>query len=592
MAEMLFMNDFTGGWNADKSPESLQPNELVVADNIDISNRGGVRKRPGLVAINTSYGAKVTQIFEWVRASGNVYLMAVIGNGLYQVSESGSRTLVQTLKANCESVSFFSFNDKLYFLDGEKIYTYNGSTSSPITQAGTPTISAVPAPEGVEPLAKGLYRIAVTFELSGGAMVGPLAIGTYNLTANDSILKWTNIPSGPIGTVARRLWRTMPGLERFYAIGEVTQQNDFTDSVQIKGAHGPGEPFSASSNFEAINRCRFAVRHPKSLRVFYAGDPSNQNALMFSEPNAPDYVKGTSVMYPSTDEGPITGLALFVDSVMVFFRHCAYIWRGIDPEIDAIWTRIPIADGVRAHRTICHTTNSLTYLGDGGIYTLHPSVLGQNAEVELGTNVVGDITRERISSVIKNIRNPEKCVATFDRKNRRYILAYEDPDIAVSGNNALLVMEEQFGGSCVRWQPIKAHCVYTRLNGEVLIGTDNFICKFGGHTDLGQPIQFVMSGLYAPNTAMTRKLFTKVTVTTRDEALPEKYMLDIGTGEGFTESYVIQHDDSFVIDTVSKRFRTTAKMISVGIRHNEPVDFEVQSIGIEYTPVRAYGRRT
>jgi hypothetical protein len=130
------------------------------------------------------------------------------------------------------------------------------------------------------------------------------------------------------------------------------------------------------------------------------------------------------------------------------------------------------------------------------------------------------------------------------------------------------------------------------LNGEVLIGTDNFICKFGGHTDLGQPIQFVMRGLYAPNTAMTRKLFTKVTVTTRDEALPEKYMLDVGTGEGFTENYVIQHDDSFVIDTVNKRFRTTAKMISVGIRHNEPVDFEVQSIGIEYTPVRAYGRRT
>ena len=59
MAEILFMNDFTGGWNADKSPESLQPNELVVADNIDISNRGALEK-DRLVAINTSYGAKVT----------------------------------------------------------------------------------------------------------------------------------------------------------------------------------------------------------------------------------------------------------------------------------------------------------------------------------------------------------------------------------------------------------------------------------------------------------------------------------------------------------------------------------------------------
>lgn len=590
MAETLFIADFTGGWNADKDPDQLAANELVVADNIDISDRGGVKKRKGLLAINsTTYGAPVTQIFEWARASGTTYLMAVIGNALYRINADGARSLVQTLKSGCENVSHFSFNDKLYFLDGNKIYVYNGSSVSPITQAGTPNISAVPASEGQTPLPKGLYRIAVTYELSGGTMVGPFAIASYNLTANDSILRWSNIPDGPIGTVAKILWRTMPNTEIFFPIGKVSQQTQYDDDVEIKGAHSSmGRTFSVSTNFDAINRCRFAVRHPKSLRIFYAGDPGNDNALFFSEPNAPEYVKGTSVLFPATDEGPITGLALFMDAVVVFFKHCAYIWRGIDPEMDAIWMRLPIADGVVAHRTICHTTNALTYLGGGGIYSLHPSVIGYNAEVELGNQVVSNITAERVGNVIKSIPVPEKCVATFDRRNRRYILAYQDLEVGGSGNNALLVFEEQFGGACVRWKPIQAHCVYARMNGEVLVGLNGYICMFDGYTDMGAPVVSHIEGQYSPATHLVRKLFTKMAIATEGAANDEYKVATL------IDDQALNFDIDNAVDgfnTTRLKFRKTGKRFRLRIKHERPTDFVLYSVGVEYTPTLTYGGR-
>ena len=119
--------DFRGGWNCDAAPDNLADNELALADNIDLAERGGLSKRRGTVALNEeSYGAQVEQLFEWSRDSGENILMAVIGKTLCTIADDGTKTDVQEL--NSSRIGWFFFKDALYFVDGAEYRVYDGET--------------------------------------------------------------------------------------------------------------------------------------------------------------------------------------------------------------------------------------------------------------------------------------------------------------------------------------------------------------------------------------------------------------------------------------------------------------------------------
>ena len=53
-------------------------NELTVAENVDLMERGGLVKRKGTQAINAeSWGVQVEQLIEWPRHSGEMLLLVL-----------------------------------------------------------------------------------------------------------------------------------------------------------------------------------------------------------------------------------------------------------------------------------------------------------------------------------------------------------------------------------------------------------------------------------------------------------------------------------------------------------------------------------
>jgi len=73
--------DFRGGLNTDAAPDHVADNELVIAENVDLLERGGITKRKGTVKLNQEpYGAPVEQLIEWPRDNGEEWLLAVIGD--------------------------------------------------------------------------------------------------------------------------------------------------------------------------------------------------------------------------------------------------------------------------------------------------------------------------------------------------------------------------------------------------------------------------------------------------------------------------------------------------------------------------------
>ncbi len=279
------------------------------------------------------------------------------------------------------------------------------------------------------------------------------------------------------GTVLRRL--------------ATIENNTATTYDDTTADYDLGSAIRSENNLAPIKRCKFIVRHPKSFRIFAAGDSENPTALYFSEPNEPAYFPKTSMLVPTTGDGPITGLALFGDAVMVFYRHSIWIWRGLDPDEDAIWEKLPTGQGTVAERSIALTQNSLTFLGIGGIYAISPAILAYTVTLAPGEELIANLAANRVTNAIRGIVHPEKCCAVYDPYNERYLLAYCD-DPAIDRNNRVLVYDWGLH-AFTRYTDLYINDFCYRQNGDLLAATDGYIIKMGeGYRDYGdRPIRML-----------------------------------------------------------------------------------------------------
>lgn len=371
--------DFRGGLNVDTALDNLMDNELTLAENVDLMERGGLQKRKGTKRINeNSYEKPVEQLIEWGKNDGSLMLLAIIGTKLCKVSDAGVSTEIADVAT--DKIGYMFHQDKVFFVDGNKYRVYDGST-------------------------------------------------VQDVVAYDD------------------------------------EKNDLSP----------------------IKKCTMIVRHPKSMRFFCAGNTTDKAALYFSEPGAPDFFKETSKMYPTTGDGPITGLTIFGDAVMVFFKHSIWIWRGMDPEIDAIWEKIPTGVGTVSNSSVVLTTNSLTFLGDGGLYSISPAILSYTLTLQPGQDLVANLTNSKVNSIINGINKPEVSFGIFDAINQKYMLAYTDEH--GERNNRILVMD--WGTMAfTEYTNIQANCFLLRRNGDLLVGSNGYILQMnvGGSDADGSPI--------------------------------------------------------------------------------------------------------
>lgn len=492
--------DFRGGLNTDAAPDNLMDNELEQADNVDLSERGGLSKRKGTVKLNAeSYGDEVYQLFEWPRNDGTILLLAVIGTTLARIAEDGTRTNLQALAGN--HVAHFFLQDKLYFIDGAEYRVYDGTTVTAVVPKSDPTNDLAP-----------------------------------------------------------------------------------------------------------IRRCKFAVRHPKSFRIFTAGNPDDKAALYYSEPNDPTFFKQTSKLYPTTGDGPITGLALFGDAVMVFYQHSIWVWRGIDPQEDAIWERLPTGQGTIAPETIALTQNSMTFLGQGGIYTISPAILSYTITLAPGEDLIANLAEDKVTRLVRSIVYPEKCSAIYDPYNERYLLAYCD-DPAINRNNKILVFDWELK-AFTRYTGLFVNDFCYRANGDLLLATNGYILKMGeGYRDwAGQAIPAkIMTKAYNLDYPFHKKRMTRLFVSFRQSDVD---VCRINARIKVDDVALLELQDATVYDSFvwgdkwgemwGWRNLVTTRMKISGSGHRVQVELSndqldmpttIYGIAFEYRPIRAKGTR-
>ena len=226
------------------------------------------------------------------------------------------------------------------------------------------------------------------------------------------------MPRGPVGTVARRIYRTRnlgefetgesanyeAGIigdhEVYYYVGQVnnnydTNYVDYTaDTALVTNA-----PLDSDSIPWPTPSPRYGASYYS--RLFMDGGPGDQFRIYYSNPNQPESFGALSYFdYGSKEGGAITGLHVYNSQLLVFRERAIDVIR---PSTRGFIT-VPFVQGIgtQAHDTITTIPNlGVVFLGNDGIYLI------------AGTNEGGSSLKvERISDPI---------LGTIERINKSLI---------------------------------------------------------------------------------------------------------------------------------------------------------------------------
>jgi len=536
--QMVAFRDFTGGLNTDKADGNLAENELRVADNVDFSERGGLQKRKDTSIYEDYFTQQVERVFEWNTSDGTTELMAVLEDGSLVRVNTGE-TIFQLFGTH---ISWFVLQEYLYLVDGNNYYRIDDETFN---------YETVPEQD-----VSGIREYGENFQ----AELDKEYELEYDDIQTDS--ETVSLFDDPDTTFERGTDYEMSiedyeeGIITPLSSGTMVEGEEYYIDYEYE--------FEGNIDLEPIRKCRYIIRHPKSFRIFAARNNDDPDAIYYSEYNQPDNFKATSVIHPTTNDGPVQGIEILDEMLLVFYRNSIWAWRGLDPAQDAVWEKLPIKHGTYNHRTLETAIGAITFLDNNGIYALSPQKGTQN------------ITDNKVTNEIKSISNKNEVHSIFDAGNNRYLLAYSDN----TGRNDKILTFDWELGAFARWTglgDVNDFC-YTQ-DGELLMATDGAIKK------LNQD--------YGNNNI-------DLNVLTRTMTLQNPYLYKLIENLFLTlNNYTNDTEATINIDDLDKLFDITNDItrnplhekgveIQVELSDNSTENIILYDYGLEFKPVRNY----
>ncbi len=486
-SKVISYTDFRKGMNDTAPSDSLQDGELLLAENIDLLTGGGFSSRKGQEKFNAaSLNGQVTQAFQWIYKNEE-RLMIVVRTGsdasvqhkLYQVDESGVATFKKDIAA--ARVGYFMIKDKLYIGDGTNMYMLEDNS-----------ITTLAATDGE---ARTKVRLIITShaQYAGDAKVNIDGASTTVTLALDDTRS---------DVAAKIRAKTFTGWSVSGTGYEVVLEASTKGEKNVQwdpgttGAWGEviyeGRGTDADNIFNDFRKCTMFLLHVNSMRIFGAGNPDDPTALYYSEIGDPTFVKSTSVLYPATSEGKITGLLAIQQSVLVSYNYSWWQFTGTDPEgeagmPDATWHKLPVPYGCVSHDTIALTPQSFTFMGKQGAYSVSTNLLAGNFIPIEGESLVKSLTGNKMERIMKSVKE-EKIASAVYHDNRYFLAIHTDQKVfsdttKPQHNNLVLVYDWRTEGFVI----YTGWTVYdlVRHKGELMVASDNYVLATGkGNTDI------------------------------------------------------------------------------------------------------------
>lgn len=431
--EIVSFYDFTGGLNDTSTPDRMADNELELADNIDLSIRGGFHYRPGTTNVNeNSFNDDVMYFIEFPLKDGNIIELSTMKDKkLYETTGGIKREIKQLANYDIDHIIY---KNRVYLLDGENFYCYGDYDYN--TQAGTIDIKKdnivenFPKSKGTNPgIDKHFYKAKTD-------------IGSIDLSTVDfgDTSKWEDVTHSKFN---------IPDILR-----------------EVKAST------EKDNDLKPIKKCRIIEIHPKSHRIFTGGNPDDNSCLYFSESGDPGYFKGTSKLYPTGGEGSIKAIRPILESIIVGYNYGWWEYSGID-HTDWKWNKLPIPYGPINNKVVDLTPASFTFLSNNGIWKCSIAIINSSIVVSSEETLLFNITDGKVEGIINNIKNHKYVCSAFS--NSRLYLAYSEKDSYV--NDKVLVYDFKLN-NFVRYTDLKINHLFRKLDGNIYFCSKNHIIKF------------------------------------------------------------------------------------------------------------------
>jgi len=353
------------GMNNKVEDFDLKDRWVEVAQNCRFdSEPGAVDKRDPVSFLNTSdYGGPVTGLYRYYTSNGGAHWVSSCDTKIKYTTDAGTATDLRTGLTTGKRTTFVTYKDLLIGSNGyDNIWVWDGDTTNKVTwELGACKALSSTASGSMD---NNVYYYAVTIgsadEYVCGAVSNTISVGTSGAA------QLSNIPMGPAGTTARRLYRTEGGGSTLYLIDTISDNTttEYTDTI----ADTTATPYPAVT--DDMPKGTMLKIHRE--RLFISGDPNDPNKIYYANPYLPHYIQQTTnldYMEISPDDGDeIMGIPIQL-GVMVCIKkntirklHITSAVSGADPTTwyadDPIsWT------GAASQWSVTQTPNGVVFLG-------------------------------------------------------------------------------------------------------------------------------------------------------------------------------------------------------------------------------------
>lgn len=348
-----------------------------------------------------------------------------------------------------------------------------------------------------------------------------------------------------------------------------------------------------TNDLSKIRKCKFAIYHTPSMRIFFAGNSDDPSAVYYSEYNDPTFVKATSAIYPTRNQGPVVALEVIMDALIAFYNYSGQVWRGIDPAQDAIWEAFPTNHGpINADLTNL-TTDSLSIVSKGGIMKLSPSIIGVPMDSEVGSKYIQNISKDKVNNILGKITNEEISKSIFDPDENKYYVSYCDD--GTGSNNKLLVFD---------WER-QSYSEYTNVNindfcklvdGGLMLAGDDYIGYFNdNYTDSlcgsDNIINLnVLTPVYTFGRPIRNKLVSRIFVLYKNFGINSEIIIQLLVdGEVKQEFTAAGKDNQKEYLVLRKKTNWKGRDFQLRIKNSQYSPTEIYSIGFVYSDAETGG---
>lgn len=507
--QMITYADFRGGLNTDSANDILADNELVVAENVDLLDRGALTKRAGLSKYNaTPYTVGgVAQVIEQLIAwDGQLFAVHCNTNPTSQTPRTLSLATPTVLTAitSGEGVRACVAGRKLLVLNnGKSDVGVFGGVPAPILKEIVRTSPAYESPtykaydllayaskptvakSGADKFTKGLYAYVVRLvnEIGYESAFRP-EYGVATVDAGTTVGQFTlsNIAIGPTGTVARKIYRSdaLPDMSAYlrgdfpmYLVTTIADNTTTTYADTLSTSILVLQPQLTETDNIILGKAGAAAQiewHPPSSRFFATGVLGMQSAILYSEPMRIDYWKSTSVMHGMGKESVAPTLQAFGDAMMAFYPDSVYAWRGYDAT-DATWEQLALQANSVEKPTL--TPDSVTVVADNGIYAIPMAGYRGNIAMLPGSDNAVNIAEGRVRGFLRTLKSNRAAFwPLYDTTDGKYLLRYKCgvPPYAAG----VLVFDWQLkafthytGWDCAAWCRGHDGTIYLATGGQI-----------------------------------------------------------------------------------------------------------------------------